>query len=64
MAIFLVAGAVLYFLPTLIAALRGHGQFRVIFMRNLLFGWSPLDWALALGKACSASYRPARPPLS
>jgi hypothetical protein len=63
MAYFLLAGAIFYFLPTLIAALRPHGEFRVIFLRNLLFGWSPIDWMVALTKACRVPYRQARPPL-
>jgi len=63
MAILLLAGAVLYFLPSLIAAWRGHAELRLIFVQNLLLGWSPIDWVVALTKACSANPGRSRPPL-
>jgi hypothetical protein len=63
MAIFLLAGGIVYFLPTLIAALRVHPQFRLIFLQNLLFGWSPFDWIAALCKACGPSLRRTQSPL-
>ena len=39
---------VLYFLPTLIAAVRRHTQETPIFIINLLFGWTIIGWVVAL----------------
>lgn len=35
---------VLYFLPTIVAARRGHGVVGVLLL-NLLFGWTGIGWA-------------------
>jgi uncharacterized paraquat-inducible protein A len=46
--IFLGFLAGVYFLPTIIAGGRGHGQVPQIFFTNLLFGWTFVGWAIAL----------------
>jgi hypothetical protein len=38
----------LYFVPSLIAALRGHHQTTAIFLLNLLLGWTFIGWVVAL----------------
>lgn len=40
--------AALYFLPTIIAGVRGHKNTLAIFVLNLLLGWSLLGWIAAL----------------
>lgn len=37
-----------YFLPTIIAMMRGHHNKFPIFLVNLFFGWSLLGWVIAL----------------
>jgi hypothetical protein len=44
----LTVAAALYFLPWLIALLRGHHNAAAIFMLNLLLGWTGLGWVVAL----------------
>lgn len=39
---------VLYFLPTIIAALRGHLSVVAIFILNVVFGWTFIGWIIAL----------------
>src|SRR5260370_29134824 len=43
-----VAAAILYFLPALIARERRHPNLAPVFIVNLLFGWTLLGWAVAL----------------
>lgn len=38
----------IYFLPTIVAALRGHLSSGAIFVLNLLLGWTALFWIIAL----------------
>jgi hypothetical protein len=38
----------IYFLPTIVAALRHHQQVLAIFLLNLLLGWTLLGWVAAL----------------
>ena len=47
----------LYFLPTIIAAVRGR-QLGSVGVINLLLGWTVIGWVIAL--AIAASDRPAR----
>jgi hypothetical protein len=42
----------LYFLPAIIAAARHHPQSVVIFVLNLLVGWTFLGWVAAIVWAC------------
>ena len=43
----------LYFMPALVAALRGHRQFWPIFVIDLFLGWTFLGWIVALAMAAS-----------
>ncbi len=48
-----VASAVLYFLPTVIAAARHKQNTLSIFLLNLFLGWSFIGWVVALVWAVS-----------
>jgi len=39
---------VLYFMPAIIAAIRGHRNSGAIFVLNLFTGWSILGWVASL----------------
>jgi len=39
---------VAYFLPALVAMLRGHRQAVAILVLNLLLGWTGIGWAVAM----------------
>ncbi len=39
---------IIWFLPSLIALVRGHHNLGAIFLTNLLFGWTGIGWAIAL----------------
>ena len=39
--------ALLYFLPTIVAASRGHGV-ALILLLNLFFGWTVIGWFIML----------------
>jgi Superinfection immunity protein len=41
-----------YFLPTIIALCRGHGNTLAIFLLNLFLGWTLVAWVGALVWAC------------
>ena len=43
-----IALAGIYFLPTIIAAVRGHRQAVAIFLLNLFLGWTLIGWVGAL----------------
>lgn len=49
-----------YFLPALIAAMRGHHNTGAITMLNLFLGWTFLGWVIALVWAFTAIQRPQR----
>ena len=56
--VFLILGLValiLYFLPSIIAGLRGHHNTAAIFVLNLLLGWSFIGWVVSLVWACTAT---------
>ena len=38
----------MYFLPTVIAALRWHHNQNAIFLTDLFFGWTVIGWGVAL----------------
>ncbi|MCF8878902.1 superinfection immunity protein [Hyphobacterium sp. SN044] len=40
--------ALLYFIPTIVALLRGHHNAFAIFLTNLLFGWTVIGWLITL----------------
>lgn len=46
--VILVVVAVLYFLPAVIALLRGHRNAGAITVLNLLLGWTLVGWVVAL----------------
>lgn len=41
-------GFVMYFLPSIIALLRGKRDTLAIFLLNLFLGWSVIGWVVAL----------------
>lgn len=41
-------GIAVYFIPTGIAAFRGHHNTMAIFVLNLLLGWTFIGWAASL----------------
>jgi hypothetical protein len=43
----------LYFLPAIVAGMRGHHNSGSIFVLNLFLGWTFLGWIVALAMACS-----------
>jgi hypothetical protein len=47
-----VAVLVLYFLPTLIGALRGHHKMMWILLVNFFAGWTGAGWIFLLGYSC------------
>lgn len=50
----LAVAAFAYFLPTIIAAARGHHNGGAVFALNLLLGWTVLGWIAALVWAVTA----------
>jgi hypothetical protein len=55
---FFVVAVALYFVPSIIAAARGHHQLGPILVINFLLGWTFLGWVVAL--AWSVSHIPDR----
>lgn len=53
-AVLLTLGLGLYFLPTLVAGMRGHRNQDAICVLNLLLGWTFIGWVIALVWACLA----------
>jgi hypothetical protein len=51
----LIPAIVIYFLPSIIAGLRGHRQADMVFVINLFFGWTLVGWVVALTIAASAT---------
>jgi hypothetical protein len=49
----LTVGSLIYFLPSIIALLRGHLSTFAIFLLNLLLGWTLIGWIIALIWSCS-----------
>jgi hypothetical protein len=45
--LFITLLALLYFLPTIVAANRGHG-IALILLLNLFFGWTVIGWFIML----------------
>jgi hypothetical protein len=46
--------ALVYLLPLVIAAMRGHHQTGAILVINVFLGWTLIGWVIALAMACSA----------
>ena len=60
-AFFILLLVALYFLPTTIAALRGHNNALPIFLVNLLLGWAyGVGWVVALIWSCTGNTESAR----
>jgi hypothetical protein len=52
--ILLIVGVALYFVPTIISAVRGKATGDAgVFIVNLLFGWTFIGWLVAFVWACS-----------
>lgn len=49
-----------YFFPTMIAALRRHRNLLALFLSNLFFGWTFIGWVCTLIWACTATQRDYR----
>lgn len=43
-----IIGLVVNFIPTIVAAMRGHRNTAVIFLLNLFLGWSFIGWVVAM----------------
>lgn len=44
----IVAGAAIYFIPTMIAVFRGHKNQTAILVLNIFLGWALVGWVVAL----------------
>lgn len=53
--LFVLVAVLVYFLPTFVAASRGHHQYEAILVLNLFLGWTFLGWVLALVWAYTAT---------
>jgi Superinfection immunity protein len=51
----LIAATLIYFLPTIIALVRGHLSGLAIFLLNLFLGWTLLGWIIALIWSCTGN---------
>lgn len=60
--LFLILGVAVYFVPSVIAAARGHHQTAAIVAINAFLGWLLIGWVVALAMALSAKRAPALPP--
>ena len=47
-AVLLAVGVLIYFLPTIVAAMRKAARIGAVFTVNLLLGWTLLGWLVAL----------------
>lgn len=62
--ILLMAAFAIYFLPTFVAAKRGHPNGTSIFLLDLFLGWSLIGWVVALVWSASAFKVDEQPSLS
>ncbi|HYC24548.1 MAG TPA: superinfection immunity protein [Roseiarcus sp.] len=51
----LILATLLYFLPTIIALVRGHLSGLAIFLLNLFLGWTLIGWLIALIWSCTSN---------
>ena len=56
--IVVVVGLLVYFVPTMIAKMRGHPDTSKIFLTNLFFGWTIVGLIGSVVWACSAYDKP------
>lgn len=52
---------IVYFLPTIFAAVRSHHNALPIFILNLFLGWSGIGWVICLAMACTNLKPPVYP---
>jgi Superinfection immunity protein len=50
---FLILFLAIYFLPTIVAMLRGHNNSAAILIVNLFLGWTFLGWVASLAWSCT-----------
>ena len=60
---YLLASIIFYFLPFIIALIRGHHQGLAIFLLNLLLGWTFIGWVASLVWACTKTGVPNIAPI-
>jgi len=53
----IIIGAVMYFVPAMLAGMNGHRNLSAITMLNLLLGWTVIGWIVALVWACTKERR-------
>ena len=61
LAFVLIAGLILYFVPTIIAEARHHQNQNAIFALNIFLAWTVLGWIACLVWACTAVEHRPRP---
>ncbi|MGB6164971.1 MAG: superinfection immunity protein [Pseudonocardiaceae bacterium] len=54
----------LYFLPTIVGAIRKVPNVVSVFVVNFFFGWSLIGWVVALAMAARTAPPPGYPPVS
>ena len=57
LALCVLIGIFVYFLPSFIASNRNHKNIAAIFVLNLLLGWMLLGWIVALIWSCTDNVR-------
>ncbi len=58
--IFIIVGAIFYFIPSIIALMRGKSNTVAIIALNLFLGWSIVGWVVSLVWSLSSEVSPAR----
>ena len=53
----LIVAVLLYFLPTVVALIRGHLSALAIFLLNLFLGWTLIGWIIAFIWSCNGTRR-------
>ena len=61
---FIAAAAAIYFVPTLVAFMRGVSSPWSIVVINTLLGWTLIGWVVALAMAVRSKPEPPRMPAS
>ena len=57
----LIVGGAIYFMPTIVAAVRKSSRLGVVLAVNLLLGWTVAGWIVALVLAIQSPRWPDRP---
>lgn len=58
--IFLIIGAIVYFIPSIIALLRGKKNLVAIIALNFFLGWSLIGWVVSLVWSLSSDPKPQK----